>query len=425
MSIHRKLLNDFNLNGTDYYLFKSLEDFDYDVEGLRGDIDIAFVNKKDEVAHKLVRENGYRIIKFSKTGYYGLHPDIQNDRLLVIDADEYINFGRKPFKAYRLPASLFKSRQQNKHGFTEIGVLEYLQLSVITRAFAAKVKPKDLNRIIRLSKEVMLNPTRMQKISPEWRIIFEKIISGTELPKLKSLIYSTEIGKNIRIDRHRLILNIFWPLIRKYRRLTALPGYRVNQRGKMISIVGIDGSGKSTLVDGLAQSEILKAFGVKSMYFGNNLFLIPGLTSLKYITRNIPIIKNIVRILVELDRKLKILLAKYYLWRGNCVIADRYYWDEEIVYDSRHDKNSLMNRLKRRKMDFSIYPDITIFLQISGSDAFLRKQDYSKEITNWNAERYSSYFLKNQKSISNLYILDANIERSTLLKQVIKIVVAE
>lgn len=425
MSIHRKLLNDFNLNGTDYYLFKSLEDFDYDVEGLRGDIDIAFVNKKDEVAHKLVRDNGYRIIKFSKTGYYGLHPDIQNDRLLVIDADEYINFGRKPFKAYRLPASLFKSRQQNKHGFTEIGVLEYLQLSVITRAFAAKVKPKDLNRIIRLSKEVMLNPTRMQKISPEWRIIFEKIISGTELPKLKSLIYSTEIGKNISIDRHRLILNIFWPLIRKYRRLTALPGYRVNQRGKMISIVGIDGSGKSTLVDGLARSEILKAFGVKSMYFGNNLFLIPGLTSLKYMTRNIPIIKNIVRILVEVDRKLKILLAKYYLSRGNCVIADRYYWDEEIVYDSRHEKNSLMNRLKRRKMDFSIYPDITIFLQISGSDAFLRKQDYSKEITNWNAERYSSYFFKNQKSISNLYILDANIERSTLLKQIIKIVMAE
>ena len=425
MSIHRKLLNDFNLNGTDYYLFKSLEDFDYDVEGLRGDIDIAFVNKKDEVAHKLVRENGYRIIKFSKTGYYGLHPDIQNDRLLVIDADEYINFGRKPFKAYRLPASLFKSRQQNKHGFTEIGVLEYLQLSVITRAFATKVKPKDLNRIIRLSKEVMLNPTRLQKISPEWRIIFEKIISGTELPKLKSLIYSTEIGKNIRIDRHRLILNIFWPLIRKYRRLTALPGYRVNQRGKMISIVGIDGSGKSTLVDGLAQSEILKAFGVKSMYFGNNLFLIPGLTSLKYMTRNTPIIKNIVRILVELDRKLKILLAKYYLSRGNCVIADRYYWDEEIVYESRHDKDSLMNRLKRRKMDLSIYPDITIFLQISGSDAFLRKQDYSKEITTWNAERYSSYFFKNQKSISNLYILDANIERSTLLKQVIKIVMAE
>lgn len=425
MSIHRKLLNDFNQNKIEYYLFKSLEDFDYDIEGQRGDVDVAFVNKGDEVAAQLVRENGYRITNFSKTGFYGLYPDTQNDRILVIDADEYINFGRKPFKAYRLPASLFNSRRQNKHGFTEVGTLEYLQLSVITRAFAAKVKPTDLKRIIDLSKNIIQNPATMAQTPPEWRMIFEKIISGVELSNLKPSIYSTVIGKRILVDRKRIILNIFWPLIRKYRRLTALPGYRINRRGKIISIVGIDGSGKSTLVKGLVDSEILKAFGVKSMYFGNNLFLIPGLTRLKYFTRNIPIIRNIVRILVELDRKFKILLAKYYLARGNHVIADRYYWDEEIVLENRQNKNSFMNRLKRMKMDLSIYPDITIFLKISGSDAFSRKQDYSKEVTHWNAERYSSYFIDNQNSITNLYILDANMQRSILLEQVIKIVISE
>ena len=105
--------------------------------------------------------------------------------------------------------------------------------------------------------------------------------------------------------------------------------------GKLVAVIGVDGSGKTTFADKLVQEPFFKLTGIKKIYFGNNQFWIPGLSRLARIENKRFSIMLILYIMTKIDRQLRIFKALYYMCFGNLVIAERYFYDDEVQYAAK------------------------------------------------------------------------------------------
>lgn len=163
--------------------------------------------------------------------------------------------------------------------------------------------------------------------------------------------------------------------------------------GWLISISGIDGSGKTTLVHNLKKrfeqyGISVRLFGVRLGFtrfvewikntFGGEKFIVP---STDYSAPDAPLERNIKEkiiwqgyCLVSLV-ELIILLSWISILRsfGRRIITDRYYWDNLIIYQNKFGQpKGLMKVLWLIAQAISRMPDVAFFLSIRPEDSYNR-----------------------------------------------------
>ena len=171
----------------------------------------------------------------------------------------------------------------------------------------------------------------------------------------------------------------------KIKLLMGFPFFKKRRFGRLIAFVGVDGAGKTTVTSRIEEMEYFKSLSLKTMYFGNNDYWIPGLKYLITLS-DFRLVGIPVSLLARVDRQLRVFIAFFYMLQGRDVLADRYYYDDlyTLAFNKNTDKPRLLDKLKWFLMQTlsvrMIYtPDKTIFMDVSPQVAFSRKQDYSYE----------------------------------------------
>jgi thymidylate kinase len=154
--------------------------------------------------------------------------------------------------------------------------------------------------------------------------------------------------------------------------------------GLMVAFVGVDGAGKSSVIDALCDDPSLRGAGIKRLYFGSNEYWIPGALWLHGVLKPVPLLKYLPTFLLLADRQLRLLAALYHRRAGRLVVCDRFYYDDLVMrrlLKTRVDARSASQRVAYRIKAFCRprmwrHPDLTIFLDVDPDVAYRRKQDY-------------------------------------------------
>lgn len=219
-----------------------------------------------------------------------------------------------------------------------------------------------------------------------YRKYIEKDMSFTYFEKLK-------LKLSVFASRPSIIFSLLYRVIAKF--MSLLP-----KRSKLIVVCGVDGAGKSTLINSLERELVRNGLSVSIKYYG----LLGGYSALtetmlklygkikrknnyRQVRKDKPNLASNVNsdnltpkkvaidllVSVEVINRLVILLANLYLLK-NSVIADRYVYDAFVSGKGGGGLVRLVSRLYPK-------PDIIIFLQGNPEMIFLRKREYSpKEI---------------------------------------------
>ena len=197
-----------------------------------------------------------------------------------------------------------------------------------------------------------------------------------------------------------------------------------HRRGLMVAFVGVDGAGKSSAIEALLADPDLQASGIKRIYFGSNEFWIPGARRLNARLDRVPFLKYFARLLLVLDRQLRLVPALYYRRRGHLVVCDRFYYDDIVARRliakealqrpktaARFDrlKSLLRPRMLRR-------PDLTLYLDVSPETAYRRKQDYPFDVM----LRLNKTYKEVMASYPEVVFIDAEQPRPAIHQQVVE-----
>tara|TARA_B100000674_G_C37940592_1_gene962399 strand:- start:1132 stop:2475 length:1344 start_codon:yes stop_codon:yes gene_type:complete len=210
------------------------------------------------------------------------------------------------------------------------------------------------------------------------------------------------------------IKNFFHRLINKI----LLKRKKSLNEGKVISICGLDGTGKSTLVDSL-ENTFNEYINIKKIHLGRPRstmltflfkpffqlrFLLIGFKNKRNIKNksntNISLIYALRSIILAYDRKIESIRAQKYKKRGYLVISDRYPGLEESKMDSPRIKNDPSRNIIYNlcyKIEQNIYnsipkSDILFHLEVPLKIAIQRNDNrskFGKESTDEIVDRYS------------------------------------
>ncbi|WP_456457106.1 hypothetical protein [Nitratifractor sp.] len=132
------------------------------------------------------------------------------------------------------------------------------------------------------------------------------------------------------------------------------------KRGKVIAFIGIDGSGKSTIIDILRRD-----FGYKAFYLGDRSVKFSNLYKMKFL-------KPFSIFIQYFEKLLRVAYIKLSTLRGKHIVTDRYYF--EMRKDSLKSKiyDILYNKL-------FIKPDVVVVLYNSPETILQRKKEASRQ----------------------------------------------
>ncbi len=328
-----------------YAVFKGFAHLAEDLRGERGDVDVWVEPAQIDRMVAIAREHGFfevrwesrRRAAFSMVGW-----DLATGRRASLHVH------RVPYARRRrtlVPLMFLYERE--------------VELGGVDKSTGARFSTREWTDRFVAQKEALL-------AGPEWRLFARTVFRPRTIRRLGFRFSAIETARTYRALLSSLV---------RFRGRSP-----VSRRGLLVAISGVDGSGKSTLIDTLHASRFLASTqGVVRRYFGNRDFWIPGLARAVKRRPRSRLVKLVVLTLSIVDRKMRILSALAARRRGRIVVCDRYYFDHRVGDPTA--KYLPEGRLKR-VVDRIVRwvparPDLALYLRVSAQTARARKPEKS------------------------------------------------
>jgi len=429
LKIYEKLFKELEKNKVDYCIYKSLNHLSEDLNGDRGDIDILIDTKNLNGFENILNTNKFKKDMKNSFPIYYFGFDKDTHKYVMIDVDNKIRLGEKPYRPYFCFIDVEKIKKELKNSIWILAKEDYIPLMFLQRVTALSPKQKDLIEL----QELLVNKHNVKSgyvcsiIENMLDISWEEIETDIKDAKKWDILqkkYKKNILNSVQVDYKLLFQQKFQKVInlviKVKNKLLKTPPYKIRNQGYLVAFIGVDGSGKSSTIDYLLSLDYFKITGIKRVYFGNNEYWIPGLIWGLQNVKN-KWLQIFFTLLAHIDRSFRSLIAYYYIKRGFIVVADRFYYDDFIGYEMTK-KNvkptkSIFKKFYRYilKPRLWIKPDVTIFLDVSPEVAYSRKQDYPFEVMLEVNKAYKKYM----SNVDNVVVVDADKEQKIVYDKVI------
>lgn len=210
-------------------------------------------------------------------------------------------------------------------------------------------------------------------------------------------------------------------------------GKKFNQRGLTISFSGVDGAGKSTMLE-LSKRLLEEKYRNRIVILRHRPSILPILSSFKYGKKGAEQ-RAAERLPRQGKNKNKVLSAirfayyftdyllgqffiyTYYTLRGYTVLYDRYYFD--FIVDARRSNIVFSPDWAKRLFAFVMKPDLNFLIYADPKTILARKQELSEQDIIQLTEGYKSLFSElDEKTPEKAFIALHNIEMNTSLDQI-------
>ncbi|MEQ8201936.1 MAG: dTMP kinase [Syntrophomonadaceae bacterium] len=202
----------------------------------------------------------------------------------------------------------------------------------------------------------------------------------------------------------------------------------MNDRGYFASLEGIDGSGKSTLKEGIMK-ELGRSYSVVGIREPGGTVVSEKIRDMLLDARNNGIMGRTEALLYAAARSQVVEeVIKPALSRGQIVIADRY-MDSTIAYQGYGRGLDLQFLLDLNRIcTGGLYPNLTLYLDIDPWEAYRRRQDQKPDRLEQEGlefqTRVRSGYLILAASEPRIQTLDASHDRQQLLDEALQLIYA-
>ena len=426
LGIYKKLFESLRVAGVAYCAYKSLNHLDEDLDGARGDLDLLVAGGDFNRFQEIAQEAGFACASH-KEPYYYVALDPETHKFVMLDVCTKINFGPKPYKPYRLDLE-FKNLSIKVGDVNKLSAADYYPLMFYMRTASKSEKLEDLQELQDgiasqhiAGGEVLAMVER--RCGKSWKEISEDVIKARSWKDIKDkyrkAVVETADARKLCFGPIRSVF--LFKLLRVIKSRLGIPPYKVRRMGHLVAFVGVDGAGKTSTIDYVKDLDYFKCTGVKRVYFGNNEYKLPGLNKMLSIEWKSFPVRLFFSTLGLIDRQLRVLIAQYYIMLGNVVLADRYYYDDEIGRLEQKEQGVKVSPLKRvYRMIFGAKmlkkPDVAVFLDVSPEVAYQRKQDYSYEIMLEQNKLYKEYMYAQPRVL----VVNADQSQSLVYKEIVE-----
>ena len=429
LKIYQHLFDDLEQNKVEYCIYKGLNHLEEDLNGDRGDIDILINDKSINCFDRILYGSNFKKVLKKNFPFYYFGIDNQTEKFAMIDLDNKIRLGEKPYKPYYYFICIDKLKKEFKNNVWVLDNQDYIPLMFLQRV--SMIEPKKDN-LVELQK-LLNDHDDIDKgyvckvlediVRVSWNVVERDIMHAQDWIELQEK-YKSKILKNVKVDyklffKQKLRLVIY--LIKRAKnKIFKAPSYKIRRKGYLVAFIGVDGAGKSSTVDHILNLDYFKYTGIKRIYFGNNEYWIPGVTWGLNNAKN-RWLKMFFALLAHADKSLRSLKAYYYIERGYIVVADRFYYDDFIGREVNKEKikptKSILKKIYRKIFEPRVWiqPDLTIFLDVSPDVAYRRKQDFSYETMLMVNKAYKNYM----PNVDNVVIVDADENQEYIYSKVV------
>ncbi len=431
LKIYKELFNDLNSKNINYCIYKGLNHLNEDLNGDRGDIDI-LIDENDIAKFEAVSKSQgfYRFDFFGNRPLFYFKLDMYTHKLLQLDIDYFIRLGNRPNMEFYMPVEFKKLKLSKYKNINVLAKDDYLPLMFLMRLISNKGTQQNFTELKEQLKTTSIKESYMtnllnKKFGISWKNIENDILKNSSWASLsnykKNILTKTFVDSKLKLMKK---FKYYFRIKLKLKSILEIPKFRIRDKGHLIAFIGVDGAGKSSTVDYIENLDYFKYTGIKRIYFGNNEYWIPGLTKLLQKGLKNRILTVALGTLALIDRQLRVLIALYYMYQGNIVLADRYIYDDEIGRErnkEEFEKKSLIKKIYHKIFAVRMLrkPDLTIFLDVSPDVAYTRKQDYSYETMLKVNEEYKNYM----SQVEDVLIVNADNSQEKIYNDIIQAII--
>lgn len=392
---YKDLFRSLNKGDIKYAIFKGIDHLSDDLFEGKGDIDL-IINKKDIIEFDLIaKKNGFFKTKgLTKVTnkYYSL--DLEKKKLLMLDVFFELPLWINKHSNITLKVNLDDMCiDRLNFADTSIQILSEEERYIHNRLYYllkenSDTADKPLFESIKLNNE--FSTSSLGKAILAIGLIRETVASKKDA--INELKEKTKLINGLSFNKLQ-ITDLF---ARKVKRGFGFPA-NPSHSGMLVAFVGVDGAGKSTLIDQIISNTFFQSIGIKRIYFGHNEFRIPFILKLYKLLASSPKLSSLrvfPAVIMNVERRFRLLKANYFIKMGNIVVCDRYFYDDEVYYRDLNTQNSKGMKgffEKFLRMRVKRIPDLTFYLDVSPDVAYSRKQDFSYEQMKEVNSNYKNY----------------------------------
>ena len=403
---------------------------------------------------KVLKDKRYSLLKFIEEDIMKIK-DYSDIDLLIADNDknEIINFSRENHLVFK--CKIYKSTFSDViYLFFKDGT--FLDLDLISKIVRRDILYIEKNEILQnsISKNGIMLPEDeyqflyvflfylLDKVDMEEKYI--KYFSSmsdikkntvTELIKIKFGIHVENINELFAYQKY-FYEKVLFTLSGKKNKLNYIVNIlKYKKRAKIITLSGVDGAGKSTIIDDLKYI-LTKKYRRKVVVIRHRPSVLPILSAVKYgkkraeektmevlprSGKNISFLSSLARFsyyLIDYIFGQWIVYFKY-TFKGDTIIYDRYYFD--FINDARRTNIQLNEKFIKFFYRFVFKPDINIFLYASPEIILSRKQEMDEKSIIELTSKYKTLFESLSDKKREKYVCIENIDKEKTLQVIEKL----
>lgn len=207
----------------------------------------------------------------------------------------------------------------------------------------------------------------------------------------------------------------------------------VNNRGKVITLSGVDGAGKTTILNELV-GQLENKYREEVVVLRHRPSILPIISALKYGKKNAEKIavqnlprtgknKNVLSSYLRFSYYLiDYSLGQFYVFfkyslRGKTIVYDRYYFD--FISDPRRSNLTIHPALAKFLYRIVFKPNLNVLLHASSDIILSRKKELTKETIEELTNSYKTLFNKLQKNRTETYLSINNKDKNKTLQTIL------